>query len=238
VGDVGPRTQNQIIKLNHRNPAYAKWAQRRLRLLLKDQFPWVLSIPLTSGLEGSWHVAIEAFQTAYGTRFKDAKLSVDGWIGAKTETVMRFVPPRSHPPGRCLKPIRPPPWPPGKVDWGAYIHTRLAQASELMDDEKPLHEGYAYNCLIGRMRNSRVDDSYISSFDVDAFYRNPLEPDIEYRFLMDTVTKDAKSGEFRTGLRAVIKRFQEVYVPMIQGGTSYAAKRMATDEAACTRGFC
>jgi hypothetical protein len=88
TAEVGPSEQNALIKANHSTRDYAKWAQTAL-----DKMGAGVGHAPTGIMDAATKTAIRSFQAYEG-------LLDDGWIGAKTETVLvkrtGIVPPGHH----------------------------------------------------------------------------------------------------------------------------------------------
>src|SRR5215208_4150169 len=76
-GDVDEATQNAIIKANHQHDRYVSWVQQSLNHGLQGAAVAGDGIMTPQTIS-----AIKKFQTAN-------QLQPNGWVGAKTETVLR-----------------------------------------------------------------------------------------------------------------------------------------------------
>lgn len=92
-GDVDENTQNALIKANHRHDRYVSWVQQSLNVGMQGAAQGSAAV-----MNPQTIAAIKKFQTAND-------LEPNGWVGAKTETVLRkktgqkppVTPPKSTP---------------------------------------------------------------------------------------------------------------------------------------------
>jgi putative peptidoglycan binding protein/papain like cysteine protease AvrRpt2 len=97
--EVGAREQNALIKANHSRPEYVRWAQTALDRAVGGGSG---SAP-TGIMDSATKAALRSFQAYEG-------LNDDGWIGARTETVL-IQRSTTFPPGHTARPPKEPPKP-------------------------------------------------------------------------------------------------------------------------------
>jgi peptidoglycan hydrolase-like protein with peptidoglycan-binding domain len=83
-GKVDARTQNALIRSNHRSPGYLFWLQNA---------PIIPSLINNGRLDPT---RIRQFQAG----LQDPNIKVDGWIGPKTEAAIMIS--AGQPPGECV----------------------------------------------------------------------------------------------------------------------------------------
>ncbi len=88
---IGPTTQNQLIRLNHLSPDYVEWLQ----------------LKLNAGGEGGPAAAMAVAKAVKKFQTANPPLKADGWVGHATETALiaRF----GNPPGESGPPPKPAP---------------------------------------------------------------------------------------------------------------------------------
>jgi hypothetical protein len=142
TGDVNETTQNAIIKANERERNYLVWVQRALESDSIFTDP-PRSSPASGGSFKSegLRLGIRSFQNKH-------TLKVDGFVGAKTETLLMRVC-RCTPPGHIVMPPREVPKPKPKPEPDPDPKKRLQEVKRHLTDETLL-------CLVNKMLDPPV----------------------------------------------------------------------------------
>lgn len=169
TGEMNSATQDKMIRANHIDPIYADWVQEALRKAGAGH--GVVREGMITNKVRRW---IRSFQRSKG-------LGVDGWVGAKTETVLAkesgIRPPSGiviSVPVRRKRPKRPAPGKP-KHDLPAHMlrkrwcknlkHSIVTDPTLVPDKE----ERSLKLCVLDKLSKSGTDDAYQVDFRVRQF---------------------------------------------------------------------
>ncbi|NWF84526.1 MAG: hypothetical protein HXY18_11925 [Bryobacteraceae bacterium] len=161
---VDEATQNAIIKLNRLDPAYVRWVQIALSLSGEGIGPFGKGIRTDGFWDAGTEDAVKTFQINH-----EGTLVSDGWVGAKTETML-MARTGTAPPGR-IRPRKPPP--PGAWDDIATIEDRAGLMAKkykaLLAPAVIAGRGHQLFCFVGKLA-APSDDAhfrFLSAVDVN-----------------------------------------------------------------------
>lgn len=156
-GEVDSATQNQLIKANESDSNYMEWVQKALNKTGAE-------LTISRRKDKSTLAAIRGFQAYHTGVYKDLKIKVDGFIGAKTETALIRAT-QTLPPGH-LKGSQPKP----TIDYDAALINQLKKAEDTILEFPSLKGSKDTLCLIRKLLNERVEDRFIDKKRMDEYF--------------------------------------------------------------------
>lgn len=226
TGKVDEASQNAIIRLNRLHPAYVRWVQIALSISGEGIGPFGRGIRTDGFLDAATTDAVKTFQIN-----NEGTLVSDGWVGAKTETLL-MARTGTTPPGRIGP--KPPP-PPGPWDDITTVNDRAGLLAKklkaLIAPAAIAGRDHQLFCFVGKLAapSNDADFRFLSVVDVNHCAKGRFG-EVRGETLEQYVERFARSNarkEIVAALRKVTKGASEaVWLDVYQKAVAKAFARV------------